>query len=359
MSAMDGRRLDRRDFIGYLGAGAAIGLLSSCGRSLSASTDPSSSTTTDPILTSIRDGATVTQQAVRGPSIQAAPPPPAPQNWRPGQFITHVDVATRRMALTFDDGPSPYNTESVLRTLDAYGVRATFFLVGVNVRSWPDIAKRTHEAGHELGNHSVYHTPYQAAPLASQIGPNEAIIESATGYRPIANRAPGLTRGQVILDTCAAYGMYEVHTHMSTYDWISPRHSASALFDEFVRYHRNGAFAIYHDGGGRRPTPDALPSIISYGQSLGYEFVTATELVMSGIPQPGGVGDVTLSVTADSNPPPLIETNDAYVDVCNYDARAELEAVLENDPTITYAERMRIVDALADIDATMKQSDQP
>jgi hypothetical protein len=77
---------------------------------------------------------------------------------------------------------------------------------------------------------------------------------------------------------------------MSTFDWRSPRHSASQLINEFVRHHRNGALPIYHDGGGRRPTPDALPGIISYGKSVGYTFVPATELVNSGTPEPATFG---------------------------------------------------------------------
>ena len=174
--------------------------------------------------------------------------------WRPGQFTTHVDVEGRRMALTFDDGPSPYNTPSVLATLAENGIKATFFLVGVNVQSFPDLARRIVDEGHEVGNHSVYHSPYQSVALASQIGLNQSIIRNATGVTPVVHRAPGLTRGAAILSTCASLGLYEAHTHMSTFDYLSPRRSASQLINEFVRYHRNGALPIYHDGGNRRPT---------------------------------------------------------------------------------------------------------
>ena len=54
----------------------------------------------------------------------------------------------------------------------------------------PALARRIVDEGHELGNHSVYHTPYTSSALASQIGPNQSIINNATGVTPIVSRAP-------------------------------------------------------------------------------------------------------------------------------------------------------------------------
>jgi peptidoglycan-N-acetylglucosamine deacetylase len=254
------------------------------------------------------------------------------------------------MALTFDDGPSPYNTPSVLWTLAQYGIKATFFLVGVNVQSFPALARRIVDEGHEVGNHSVYHSPYQSAPLASQIGPNQSIIRNTTGVTPVVHRAPGLTRGSAILNACATHGLYEAHTHMSTFDYLSPRRSAAQLVDEFVRYHRNGALPIYHDGGNRRPTPDAVPGIIAYGLSIGYTFVTATELVNSGRPQPSSGAYLTAAALGEESVAEL-----GYVDMCGYDAAGELAGMLARDDLkLTTVDRSRIVGALADIDAVSR-----
>ncbi|MBG7605965.1 MAG: polysaccharide deacetylase family protein [Actinobacteria bacterium] len=339
-----GFRLTRRGLLAGASAVAGAHLLGgSQGHSVSAVEGPAG----------FQAGAVASGHAVRGAQVQIKPPPPPPINWRPGHFITHVDVATRRMALTFDDGPSPYNTPSVLRTLASYGIKATFFLVGVNVRSFPSIARAIAEEGHELGNHSIYHTPYQSTALANQIGGNQAIIRDTTGITPVVHRAPGLTRGYSILNTCASYGIYEAHTHMSTFDYLSPRRSAWQLTDEFVRYHRNGAMPIYHDGGNRRPTPDALPSIINYGLSIGYTFVTATELVNSGAPRPARFGyALTAEPTTDSVADDAAE---GYVDRCKYDAEAELIAMLDSgDVSLNSQDRSRIVEVLADIE-TAKQ----
>ncbi len=304
--------------------------------------------------------ATTQEQAVRGEQEQLRPTPPEPpvNRWQPGQFITHVDVENRRISLTFDDGPSPANTPLVLDTLRRYGIKATFYLIGVNVRSFPNTARRIVEEGHELGNHSIYHTPYSAAPLAGQMSGNQNIIRDVTGVTPVTHRAPGLTRGSIILSTARSLGIYEAHTNMQTFDWISPRYSASAIFSQFTRYLTNGALVLYHDGGGRRPTPDALPSIIEYARARGYEFTTATELVNSGNPRPGSFSYFTSSAlqtrTAAGHGDDGHDHHDhgdGYVDLCGYNAQAELESILrDGDVSLTYAERMRVVESLAEFD---------
>ena len=59
--------------------------------------------------------------------------------------------------LTFDDGPIPEVTPWVLDILDQYGVKATFFMVGDNVRKHPDIYRMVVERGHRIGNHTFNH----------------------------------------------------------------------------------------------------------------------------------------------------------------------------------------------------------
>lgn len=296
--------------------------------------------------------------AARGVARQVddtLPPPSQPRNWEPGWFITNVVVDSRMMALTFDDGPSPYNTYPLLRTLAQKNVKATFYLIGVNVRSFPDVARAIVDEGHELGNHSVYHTPYQAYALSTQVGTNQNIIQDETGVRPVTHRAPGLTKGSSVLSACQYHGLYETHTHMSTFDWIAPRYSASTLYSQFVQHHRNGALPIYHDGGPRRPTPDAMPAIIDYAKSVGYELMTASELVARGRPAPGWMSYDSRNVESVEPGSPSAsraltdDVDQPYVDTCDYDARAALEARLE-DPTVKRAERSRIVEVLAEMD---------
>lgn len=314
--------------------------------------------------------ATMGSGAGRGPATQLSEPPIPPVDALAGLFITHVDVDDPMVALTFDDGPSPSNTPIILDTLAAAGLKATFFLIGVNVRAFPDIARRIVDEGHEVANHSVFHTPYSAGPLSRQIGDNQAIIRDATGVTPTAHRAPGLTRGAPILEQCQVHGVCEVHTHMDTNDWRSPRRSAATLIGEFGRNLRSGATPIYHDGGERRPTADAVPGLIGVARQRGYEIVTVAELLRAGIPRPatpfytaGGVGGIGIVGIGD---PVEVTAGDAsgdtgdgtgdvmagYCPTCNYDVRAGLVAALEGGRW-SAAERRRIVEAIADYDAAV------
>ena len=73
----------------------------------------------------------------------------------------------RCVYLTFDDGPIPEATPWVLDMLDSYGIKATFFMVGDNVRKYPDVYQEVIRRGHTVGNHTMHHlqglkvkTPY-------------------------------------------------------------------------------------------------------------------------------------------------------------------------------------------------------
>jgi peptidoglycan/xylan/chitin deacetylase (PgdA/CDA1 family) len=74
-----------------------------------------------------------------------------------GRLVDRVDTAERRVALTFDDGPTAPVIDSVLRVLERRGVRATFFVTGRELAEFPEGGQRLVAAGHELGNHTYAH----------------------------------------------------------------------------------------------------------------------------------------------------------------------------------------------------------
>ena len=63
----------------------------------------------------------------------------------------------RSVYLTFDDGPIPESTPFILQTLKEFGIHATFFMVGDNVRKYPEVFRQVVEAGHRIGNHTFNH----------------------------------------------------------------------------------------------------------------------------------------------------------------------------------------------------------
>jgi len=99
----------------------------------------------------------------------------------------------RLAALTFDDGPDPQHTPRVLDILEGEGVTAAFFLVGRRVAEAPEIARKIHDLGHDLGNHTFSHRNlWLCGPAQTEreiVRGHEAIAE-ATGRGPRFFRAP-------------------------------------------------------------------------------------------------------------------------------------------------------------------------
>jgi len=73
------------------------------------------------------------------------------------KIIWRIQTDKPVIYLTFDDGPNPEITSFVLKTLEAFKAKATFFCVGDNVRKYPDIFDEIKSLGHKIGNHTFNH----------------------------------------------------------------------------------------------------------------------------------------------------------------------------------------------------------
>lgn len=97
----------------------------------------------------------------------------------------------RTVRLTFDDGPHPKYTEQVLEILGKHGVKATFFIVGRNAATYPEIVKNIAAAGHRIGNHTFSHPDLSKLPareIRAELSRTEKLIAPYLGkdrfYRP-------------------------------------------------------------------------------------------------------------------------------------------------------------------------------
>jgi peptidoglycan/xylan/chitin deacetylase (PgdA/CDA1 family) len=142
---------------------------------------------------------------------------------------------SRRLTLTFDNGPSPGNTEAILDVLERYGVRATFFVVG-NELAKPgarELAARANAQGHWIGNHTMTH----GAPLGTTEDPARAETEIAAAQRAVGDLAhpDNLFRpngdgrlgrhllSRAAVDLLLAGGYTVVTWNNVPGDWIEPR----------------------------------------------------------------------------------------------------------------------------------------
>lgn len=187
---------------------------------------------------------------------------------------------TKVVALTFDDGPWPGQTERVLDILRQEGVHATFFMLGIRVRAHPDLAKRIVDEGHSVGSHTMTHPILTKVPgdvVRNQLVWSQDLIAQTTGVRPIFFRAPGGAVNSVVRSEANALGMRVVHWTADPADWRKP--PASAIVDRVVSATGPGAIVLLHDGGGERSqTIAALPQIIHQLRQRGYRFITLDEM---------------------------------------------------------------------------------
>lgn len=99
----------------------------------------------------------------------------------------------RAVALTFDDGPHPKYTEPILKVLREEEVKATFFLVGNEVKKYPDLARAIAEEGHEIGNHTFSHCRLNGMKfhtLSQEIDETTDLIQRTTGVSTRLFRPP-------------------------------------------------------------------------------------------------------------------------------------------------------------------------
>ncbi|OBQ40453.1 MAG: polysaccharide deacetylase [Aphanizomenon flos-aquae WA102] len=184
------------------------------------------------------------------------------------------------IALTFDDGPWPNTTAKVLDILKKNRIKSTFFVVGQNVKNYPDLTKQIVADGHIIANHTWHHWYHQmnAQAAAYEVANTTDIIYQTTGVRTSLFRPPG----GIMNNGVAAYAKNNKYAVImwsaDSMDYSRP--AVPRLMNNIFREAKPGGIVLMHDGGGDRShTVKALPEIISRFRKQGYEFVTVPELL--------------------------------------------------------------------------------
>lgn len=199
-----------------------------------------------------------------------------------GQIVPRVETSGRIVALTFDDGPTPAAAE-VLETLRQKNVKATFFLIGAQIREHPDVARRIVEAGHQVGNHSWSHTRMvlkSPSFIASEIERTDESIRQV-GYRgEIHFRSPYCKK---------LFGLpwYLARHRRKTITWdVDPeskadvdRHTGRIVADVLSRTRPGSIILLHPMYKGREATRAAVGPIIDGLRARGYAFVTVDQLL--------------------------------------------------------------------------------
>ena len=175
---------------------------------------------------------------------------------------------SRVVYLTFDDGPIPEVTPWVLDLLDAEGIKATFFMVGDNVRRYPEVFEEVKRRGHSYGNHTMHHLQgFKVTSMTYMRDITEAdrLIDSHL-FRP----PHGIIRWRQAKAIKSRYNiiMYDLVTR----DY-SKRLRPNQVFDNVRRYARPGSIIVFHDSRkAEHNMKAALPLAIKWLKNEGYEF---------------------------------------------------------------------------------------
>ncbi len=180
------------------------------------------------------------------------------------------------VALTFDDGPG-YNKASkhILDTLEKYGAKATFFMVGRNASNLPKNVKRKQHLGMELGNHTWSHAHYGSNVTYSDISKASDAIFDVCGQYPTAFRSPGGNTTESIKSDCKKLNMPIYYWSIDTQDWLS--RDADKIYNAVMDNVGDGDIILMHEI--YESTADAVKRMVPKLIKKGYQLVTCRELM--------------------------------------------------------------------------------
>lgn len=209
-----------------------------------------------------------------------------------------VEDGKKTVYLTFDDGPSTTVTPKILDTLKNYNVHATFFLLGDMIQKNPGsdaIVKRTFNEGNSIGNHSYYHKLSLIYPnnvlninqFMNEVDKTSSILKEILGqaFSTRVVRMPGgrVSRVHYNDPNLNQFDNILKQRGMVSIDWNAYDHDSEKVKEfapQLINHVKNEAsnhnkvVVLMHDTYSKEETAKALPSIIEYFKSAGYEFKT-------------------------------------------------------------------------------------
>ncbi|MEV5820610.1 polysaccharide deacetylase family protein [Micromonospora harpali] len=195
------------------------------------------------------------------PKPTVAPKPtrttPPPLRPRPTKLPAGLRRTTggKAVALTFDDGPDPAWTPKILDQLKAAGAKATFCVVGTQVRKHPQLVARIAREGHQLCNHSWRHDIDLGRRPVAEIRAdltrtNRAIRAAAPDAKVTLYRQPGGRWTPEVVTVAKQLGMRSLHWAVDPQDWAKP--TAPTIRKRVMGATKPGSIVLMHDGGGNR-----------------------------------------------------------------------------------------------------------
>ena len=192
--------------------------------------------------------------------------------------ITIFAQESKKIALTFDDGPKAKITEEILEVLNENDAKATFFILGTNGKRYPEILKKINESGHQIANHSYNHPNLKKLPMGEvkkELESTNKIITDITDKKVVYFRPPYGSLGKTQKEELKKnLGMESVMWNICPKDWEKPS-DENYIAKFLVENAKDNGIVLLHDYG---KTARALKVAIPQLKAKGFEFVTIEEL---------------------------------------------------------------------------------
>jgi len=207
--------------------------------------------------------------------IHRAHPIAKPRPPRPERPITDMPTGSLTVTLSFDDGPDPRWTPTVLDLLRQYHAKAIFCMVGLHAAANPALVRRIAAEGHVLCDHSWTHDEHlgrrPAGTIEFEVGHTAAVITQAAGVAPRYYRAPGGNWTPNVIVTAQSHRLHPLGWSVDPADWAKP--GTSAIIARVLGTVHPGAVILMHDGyGDRSQSVAALRQILPALAARGYRF---------------------------------------------------------------------------------------
>ena len=211
----------------------------------------------------------------------------APSGQWYGKTFTRLRGSSKKLALTYDDGPNDPYTLQLMDVLAKHSVRATFFTIGRYVQRKPQIVRDLIKAGHVIGNHTYTHPNLvlqSETQVRIQLTICQNVLSEVTGAMPKLFRPPFGGRRPVVLRIARELGLEPIMWSITCYDWKAT--TPEQIEQHAHRQFHGGAVILLHDGRhvemgtDRSHTVKATDHLISKYKAEGYEFVTIPEMLV-------------------------------------------------------------------------------
>lgn len=194
-------------------------------------------------------------------------------------FTSNPNISTKKIAITFDDGPHPVITLKVLKLLDDYNAKATFFCIGQQVEMHPEVLQSIIKEGHLAGNHSYSHNYFidfkSTQGWIAELKRTDEVMEKVTGSKPTLFRPPFGVTTPHLAKAVKASGYHIISWNIRSFDTILK--NPEVILKRLTHKIKPGSVILLHDN---HPKIEyILERLLQFLQQNGYQMVTINQLL--------------------------------------------------------------------------------